>query len=380
MPSRRLAILGSTGSVGTQTLEVCAEQGAQFDVVGLAAGSNAELLCQQAAQFSVPSLLLASPPAEIPTFPTESRLDFGLDALPSLIDRTEPDLVVNAIVGAAGLEISRYCLEQGIPLAIANKESIVIAGSLLVSLARKNDTALIPIDSEHCALHQCLRSGRQQDVRRLLLTASGGPFRGFSHEDLHAVTPEQALRHPNWEMGARITIDSATMMNKGLEIIEAHHLFSIPPERIEVVVHPQSIVHSMVEFHDGSWLAQLGPPDMRIAIRYALGYPERLAAPHSDFSLSQIAQLTFEEPDHHSFPSLELAYRACRRGGTLPAVLNAADEIAVDGFLAEKIAFNGIFEVVERALNEHEVGSADDWNQLLTADRQTRERVTSWIS
>jgi len=170
------------------------------------------------------------------------------------------------------------------------------------------------------------------------------------------------------------------MMNKGLEIIEAHHLFSIPPERIEVVVHPQSIVHSMVEFHDGSWLAQLGPPDMRIAIRYALGYPERLAAPHSDFSLSQIAQLTFEEPDHHSFPSLELAYRACRRGGTLPAVLNAADEIAVDGFLAEKIAFNGIFEVVERALNEHEVGSADDWNQLLTADRQTRERVTSWIS
>ena len=195
-----------------------------------------------------------------------------------------------------------------------------------------------------------------------------------------AVTPEQALRHPNWEMGARITIDSATMMNKGLEIIEAHHLFSIPPERIEVVVHPQSIVHSMVEFHDGSWLAQLGPPDMRIAIRYALGYPERLAAPHSDFSLSQIAQLTFEEPDHHSFPSLELAYRACRRGGTLPAVLNAADEIAVDGFLAEKIAFNGIFEVVERALNEHEVGSADDWNQLLTADRQTRERVTSWIS
>ena len=378
MPPLRIALLGSTGSIGRQTLEVCAEDPSRVEVVALAAGSNLPLVLEQADRFGVPEIALAHEPADSAAPAGTSRLSFGDEAILDLIDRTAPDLVVNAIVGAAGLRASLRTLERGIPLALANKESIVIAGSLITGMARRGRIPLIPIDSEHSALLQCLRAGDHGEVRRLVLTASGGPFRGRSRAELAQVTPEEALRHPTWDMGRRISIDSATLMNKGLEVIEAHHLFEIDVDRIDVVVHPQSTIHSLVEFQDGSVLAHLGPPDMRIPIRYALGHPARWPAPSQEFSLTRIGRLDFEEPDHTAFPSLQLAYRACRRGGTLPAVLNAADEAAVEGFLTGRIPFLAIFDHVERALREHEPEPADDWTRLLEIDRETRERVITW--
>ncbi len=380
MAPLRIALLGSTGSIGGQTLEVCAENPSRVEVVALGAGTQHAALVAQARQFGVRHLALAEPSAKSETeLPAGSRLEYGADAMIDLIDRSEPDLVVNAIVGAAGLATSRRTLELGLPLALANKESVVIAGELLTALSVKNSAPIIPIDSEHSALAQCMRAGQREEVRKLILTASGGPFRGRSRETLHSVTPLEALAHPTWEMGRRISIDSATLMNKGLELIEAHYLFGIPVDQIEVVVHPQSTIHSLVEYRDGSWLAQLGPADMRIPIRYALGYPDRWESPPQSFSLAEISRLDFEEPDHNTFPSLQLAYQACRRGGTLPAVFNAADEAAVAGFLTGKIPFLQIFELVERAMREHTPEPADNWERLLGVDRQTRERVTSWI-
>ena len=374
----RVCLLGSTGSIGVQTLEVCEQQGSRVEVVGLAAGRNAERLFEQAAACGARDLVLRDETSLEP--PTGARLDFGDEAVIDLIDRTEPDIVVNAVVGAAGLLASVRTVERGARLALANKESIVIAGEPLLRLARERGAEVIPVDSEHSALLQCLRSGDRSEVRALTLTASGGPFRGSSRSDLENVTPPEALQHPTWSMGSRISIDSATLMNKGLEVIEAHHLFQVSVDQIDVVVHPQSTVHSMVEFVDGSWLAHLGPPDMRVPIRYALSHPLRWPTTPPPFSLAELGRLEFEEPDHKTFPSLELAYRACRGGGTLPAVLNAADEIAVEAFLAGRIPFLKIFDTVERALSEHTRESTDDWNRLLEIDRETRERVTRWIS
>jgi 1-deoxy-D-xylulose-5-phosphate reductoisomerase len=309
-----------------------------------------------------------------------AQLHVGEGSIEELIDRSECDLVLNAIVGAAGLAASRATLERGIDLALANKESLVTAGQLLMSLARERGARLIPVDSEHGALLQCLRAGERAEVRRLLITASGGPFRGRRRAELVRVTPEEALRHPTWRMGPKISIDSATLMNKGLEIIEAHHLFGIPPESIEVLVHPQSVLHALVEFRDGSRICHLGPPDMRIPIRYALGHPARWPAREDDFSLARAGVLEFAEPDHETFPSLQMAYRACREGGTLPAVLNAANEAAVEGFLAGRIPFLEIFHLVERALSEHAPQPADDWTRLLRVDRETRDQVCRWMS
>ena len=386
MPPLRIALLGSTGSIGVQTLEVCAEDARRVEVVALAAGTNGTVLAEQARRFQVEHLALAhfaSPEGEKADarpfdLPSDASLEFGAEAVVDLIDRAKPDLVVNAIVGAAGLAASRRTLERGIPLALANKESVVIAGELLMALSKRHGAPIIPIDSEHSALAQCLRAGRREEVRKLILTASGGPFRGRTRKSLQNVSAEEALAHPTWDMGRRISIDSATLMNKGLELIEAHFLFDMPVDQIEVVVHPQSTIHSMVEFQDGSWLAQLGPADMKIPIRTALGHPDRWPSPGESFSLAKIGSLDFEEPDHNTFPSLQLAYQACRRGGTLPAVFNAADEAAVEGFLAGKIPFLQIFELVERAMREHTPEPADDWERLLGVDRQTRERVTSW--
>jgi len=375
-----VAILGSTGSVGTQALEVCAEDPSRVSVVGLAARRDAAELCDQARRFAVPHLALVDPPTPPPEIPAGTSLEVGEEAVLDLVDRCSPDLVLNAIVGAAGLPASRRVLERGIDLALANKESLVVAGELLTELARLRGGRLIPVDSEHSALLQCARAGRRDEVRRLVLTASGGPFRGRSREELARVGPEEALRHPTWRMGPKITVDSATLMNKGLEVIEAHHLFGVPVDAIEVLVHPQSVVHALVEFRDGSWLAHLGPPDMRIPLRYALGHPERWPGPPSSFSLSRVGSLTFEEPDHATFPSLEMAYRACAGGGTLPAVLNAANEAAVEGFLAGRIPFPEIFRLVGRALDEHLREPADDWSRLLRVDRETRDRVARWMS
>lgn len=380
MPPLRVALLGSTGSIGVQTLEVCAEDPHRVEVVALAAGTDLAGVLSQAERHGVPHVAVAREPSTPVQPPAGMSLTFGDEAILELIDRSAPDLIVNAIVGGAGLLASRRALESGIPLALANKESIVIAGELLTGLARKTGTPLIPIDSEHSALLQCLRAGSRGEVRKLVLTASGGPFRGRDRGALAEVTPEEALRHPTWSMGSRISIDSATLMNKGLEVIEAHHLFEVDVDRIEVVVHPQSVVHSMVEFQDGSWLAHLGPADMKIPIRYALGHPTRWESPPANFSLAEIGRLDFEEPDHETFPSLQFAYEACRRGGTLPAVFNAADEVAVEAFLAGRISLPRIFEVVERALREHEREPATDWTRLLEIDRETRERVASWTS
>jgi 1-deoxy-D-xylulose-5-phosphate reductoisomerase len=380
LPPLRVALLGSTGSIGVQTLEVCAEDPHRVEVVALAAGTDLAGVLSQAERHGVPHVAVAREPSTPVQPPAGMSLTFGDEAILELIDRSAPDLIINAIVGGAGLPASRRALELGIPLALANKESIVIAGELLTGLARKTGTPLIPIDSEHSALLQCLRAGSRGEVRKLVLTASGGPFRGRDRGALAEVTPEEALRHPTWSMGSRISIDSATLMNKGLEVIEAHHLFEVDVDRIEVVVHPQSVVHSMVEFQDGSWLAHLGPADMKIPIRYALGHPARWEGPPSNFSLAGIGRLDFEEPDHETFPSLQFAYEACRRGGTLPAVFNAADEVAVEAFLAGRISLPRIFEVVERALREHEREPATDWTRLLEIDRETRERVASWTS
>jgi len=375
-----VAILGSTGSIGTQALEVCAEDPTRVEVVALSARRSSDALLAQARRFSVPHLALAEPPPSPPTLPAGAHLAIGEGAVLDLLDRAAPDLVLNAIVGAAGLPASRHTLERGIDLALANKESLVIAGDLLTALAAETGVRLIPVDSEHSALLQCLRAGRIEEVRRLVLTASGGPFRGRRREELERVTPEEALRHPTWRMGPKISVDSATLMNKGLEIIEARHLFPVPPSAIEVVVHPQSAVHALVEFRDGSWLAHLGPPDMRIALRYAFGHPDRWPGPASTFSLARLGALTFEEPDHATFPSLQMAYRACAGGGTLPAALNAANEAAVEGFLAGRIPFPEIFRLVERALDEHVREPADDWSRLLSVDRETRDRVARWMS
>ncbi len=375
-----VVILGSTGSIGTQALEVCAEAPDRVTVVGLAASCDADSLAAQAERFGVPHLALRSPPDRSPTFPAGTALEIGESATVELIDRAAPDLVLNAIGGSAGLHASRATLERGIDLALANKESLVIAGGLLMELASRHSARLIPVDSEHNALAQCLRAGRLEEVRRLVLTASGGPFRGRKRNELAAVTPEEALRHPTWRMGRKITVDSATLMNKGLEIIEAHHLFGLPPESIEVLIHRQSTLHALVEFQDGSSIAHLGPADMRIPIRYALGEPDRWSGPESRFSLSEIGTLDFEEPDHETFPSLQMAYRACRRGGTLPAVLNAANEAAVEGFLAGTIGFLEIFHLVDRAMNEHTPQAADDWARLLRVDRETRDQVARWMS
>lgn len=378
----RIVILGSTGSIGRQALEVCAEDTTRVSVVGLAAGSDAGTLLEQQKRFGVPHVALGAEPRVSPAGgPVDCPV--GAEAVLDLIDRAAPDLVLNAIVGAAGLRASERTLERGIDLALANKESIVIAGEFLADLAVRTGARLVPVDSEHSALLQCLRAGRAEEMRRIVLTASGGPFRGRDRESLAAITPTEALRHPTWTMGPKVTVDSATLMNKALEIIEAHHLFGIPPDRIEVVVHPESVVHSLVEFRDGSWIGHLGPPDMRIPIRYALGHPERWDGPRNDFSLTSVAALHFEEPDHDTFPSLQFAYRACRGGGTLPAVLNAANEVAVAAFLDEKIGFLDIFDLVERAMDEPcsgPDGSATDVGALLDVDRETRDRVARWIS
>jgi len=368
---KSIAILGSTGSIGRQALEVIAAHPNRYRVVGLAAGSREAALLEQAENFETPTLALQ--------VDGSSQVALrGSDAPVHLIEECQPDLVLNAITGAAGLRASYYALEHGIDLALANKESLVIAGSLLVETAEQSGARLLPVDSEHSAIQQCLRSGRAEEVSKIHLTASGGPFRGWPKEDLQTVTRQEALRHPTWEMGPKITIDSATLMNKALELIEAHVLFGVDSTRLEVVVHPESVVHSMVEFRDGSLIAHLGTPDMRIPIQYALSQPERWVGPNSDFSLVELQSLHFEAVDTDTFPSIDYAYEAIHRSGTTGTVLNAANERAVDLFLSEKIAFHQIFEFVRRALDEHSTEPVTSIDQVLAVDAQTREIIDRW--
>jgi 1-deoxy-D-xylulose-5-phosphate reductoisomerase len=377
---KRLAILGSTGSIGQNALAVVAEHPQEFQVVGLAAGKNVAVLAEQIravrpAQVSVQDeaaarelkvALNGHPPAEIL---------IGPEGVVAVAAAPEADLVVSAMVGAVGLPPTLAAVEAGKTVALANKETLVAAGSLVMAAVAANGATLLPVDSEHSAIFQSLEGHRREDVRRLWLTASGGPFRTWPKEKLDAATPAQALKHPNWSMGAKITIDSATMMNKALEVIEASVLFGLPASQVEVYIHPQSIIHSLVEFVDGSVLAQLGWPDMRLPIAYALTYPRRLPLKQEPLDLGKVAQLTFERPDFTRFPSLRLGYEAASIGGTMPAVLNAANEVAVAAFLEGRLPFPGIPRVVKETMAAHTSEPLKNLAQVLEVNNWAREQA-----
>ncbi len=376
---KKVLILGSTGSIGTQALEVIAASEGRLQVAGLSAGSSWEEALEQAKQHGAPAVALADPAAAAQAAEAwGGRVLAGEDGIRELVSESGADLVLNAIVGAAGLAPTIVALTEGIDVALANKESLVIGGELVTALAEATDSRLIPVDSEHSALYQLIRSEPAPGtVTRLVLTASGGPFRGRT--DLAGVSAAEALAHPTWDMGGRITIDSATLMNKGFEMIEAHHLFGVPYERIDVVVHPQSIVHSLVHLNDGASLAHLGYPDMKVPISYALHLPERADVDVPTLDLAQVGSLEFEPPDAETFPCLRLAREAGEVGGTAPCVLNASDEVAVGAFLEGRIPFTGIAEVIDRCLDEVPTGSAGHFEQLFETDERAREHARGLI-
>ena len=368
---RRILIVGSTGSIGTQALDVV-ERNPELELVGLAADSSWELLLEQAKRHGVNRVALADTDAAARAAEhSQVEVLAGAEGLVELITDTDCDLVLNALVGSAGLGPTVAALGEGIDLALANKESLVVGGELVTTLAEATGAQLLPVDSEHSALFQLIGGERPGTVDRLVLTASGGPFRGRT--DLDSVTREEALAHPTWDMGGKISIDSATLMNKGLELIEAHHLFGVPYDRIDVVVHPQSIVHAMVHMNDGASLAHLGYPDMRVPISYALNYPDRVDVPVRPLDLVELGALTFEEPDVNAFPCLRLAREAAVAGGTAPCVLNAANEIAVHAFLAGDLSFTGIARVIESTLSELPAQPVRHFSDLYAADAQARE-------
>lgn len=340
---QNIVILGSTGSIGTQTLDIIREYPGLFRVTALTALKNWELLGKQALEFKPKKVVIAdeSHYASLKDFlkGTDIETEAGERAVAEAASIPEADTVVTAMVGYSGLVPTIHAIGAGKRIALANKETLVVAGELITRIIRESESSIIPVDSEHSAIFQCLRGEDRKTLSKIILTASGGPFRKMSETDMRNITPADALRHPNWTMGAKVTVDSASMMNKGFEMIEARWLFDCPPSKIEVAVHPQSIVHSMVEFHDGSIKAQLGVPDMHLPIRYALGFPARLASRKGHLSLSQYSELTFEAPDCRRFPLLKIAYDAIETGGTAPCVLNAANEVAVAAFLQNKIRF-----------------------------------------
>jgi 1-deoxy-D-xylulose-5-phosphate reductoisomerase len=369
-----VAICGSTGSIGTQTVDVIRQHPDRFRVVALGAGRSVDVLAAQAEELRPDVVVVgdAASAAELgPRLPHGTELAVGPDALAAAA--TLADVVVNAVVGFAGLGVTLSSIGAGRRLALANKESLIAAGPVVRRhLEEHPEAELVPVDSEHSALHQCLRAGAQGEVARLLLTASGGPFRGRSCAELADVTVDDALAHPTWKMGPKITVDSSTLMNKGLEVIEAHELFGVGYERIEVVVHPQSIVHSMVEFCDGSTMAQLSQPDMRLPIGYALGWPARHPMPHGRIDWTTLGHLDFERPDLQAFPCLALAYEAGRSGGTAPAWLSGANEVAVDAFLAGHIPWMGIAETLKATLARHDGAEASTAADVIAADARAR--------
>jgi 1-deoxy-D-xylulose-5-phosphate reductoisomerase len=379
--ARRLVILGSTGSIGTQALDVVARSGGELELVALSAGSDWESLLKQAEQFGVTKIALADVDAAARASEawTGGSVLAGPDGLVELVTGSDCDMVLNAIVGSAGLLATVATLGEGIDLALANKESLVVGGELVNQLAEATGAQIIPVDSEHSALHQLIAAERAGTVDRLLVTASGGPFRGRSTAELADVTIEQALAHPTWAMGGKITIDSATLMNKGLEVIEAHHLFGTPYDQIRVVVHPQSIIHSLIQLCDGATLAHLGYPDMRVPISYALHYPNRTEVPLPALDLPALGSLTFEEPDLETFRCLRLAREAGIAGGTAPCTLNAANEVAVHAFLSGELSFLGIAEVIERTLEQLPAESVHSFDTLMDADLDARRVATTLI-
>lgn len=379
---KKIAILGATGSIGRSTLDLVERAPERFEVVALTAQRNVEELASAARRTGARLAVIADPQH---LSDLEALLEgSGCEAAagPEALTRAaagDADWVMAAIVGCAGLLPTMAAVEAGKTVALANKEALVTAGALMTEAAQKSDATLLPVDSEHNAIFQCLAGNKSEDIARLVLTASGGPFRGASDKQLREATPAQAVAHPKWSMGAKISVDSATLMNKGLELIEAHHLFGLPPEKIDIVVHPQSVVHSLVEFIDGSLLAQLGSADMRIPISYALAWPERIQTPAARLDLVELARLDFEAPDPERFPALRLARQALESGGGAPIVLNAANEVAVEMFLSGRIAFTEIASSVEEALNNIGPKAPDDIASVIEIDRETRACVRTLV-
>lgn len=377
---KRVAILGSTGSIGTQALEVIQANPDKFQVEVLTANSNADLLLHQAKQFK-PNAIAICDTSKLHMLKEELsgediKVYGGQEAIVQLVGMDTIDLVLTAMVGFAGLEPTLEAIRNKKNIALANKETLVVAGDLVTKLAMENKVSIYPVDSEHSAIFQCLAGEMHNPIEKIILTASGGPFRGKKRSELEGITKAQALKHPNWTMGAKITIDSSTLMNKGLEMIEAKWLFDLQPEEIEVIVHPQSIIHSIVQFHDGSMKAQMGLPDMKLPIQYALGYPNRLFSDFPRFDFTKFPQLTFEQADEETFTCLTLARSAMAKGGNLPCIMNAANEVAVAAFLNDKLGFLQIAEVIESTMNTVAFISSPTLNDYRESDSEAR-RITS---
>lgn len=381
--AKKIAILGSTGSIGTSALRVIEGLGGGYDVVALSAHSNVRLLAEQVRRFGVRHVAITN--ADFADDLAKELADedveivSGSDGMVKIAELDEVDTLITAVVGAAGLAAVLRAAAKGKTLAIANKEPLVIAGEMLTRTARENGATIIPVDSEHSAIFQAMQAGSVEEVRRIILTASGGPFRKSTRKELENVTLEDALAHPTWNMGPKITIDSATMMNKALEIIEAVWLFGVEVDKIDILIHPESVVHSMVEFVDGSVIAQLGTPDMCVPIQYALTYPKRLSGIAKRIKFEELGSLTFEKPNMEAFRSLKLGFAVARAGGSAPVVFNASNEAAVEAFLAGKIKFNAIMELVERCVDEHEVSPSVTLEELLEADAWARRKVCEYL-
>jgi len=380
---KHIAILGSTGSIGTQALEVIAAHPGEFAVEVLTANGNADLLIQQSLKFHPNAVVITEKSkyqqVKDALLPHDIKVYAGEEALAQVVAMDTLDTVLAAIVGYAGLASTLAAIEAGKQVALANKETLVVAGELVTSLARQKAVNIYPVDSEHSAIFQCLAGEWDNKIEKIYLTASGGPFRGKDKNFINNVTKEQALKHPNWEMGAKITIDSATLMNKGLEVIEARWLFNLKPEQIDVIVHPQSIIHSIVQFVDGSMKAQMGLPDMKLPIQYALGFPKRLPSSFPRFDFLKYPSLTFEKADMENFPCLPLAFEAMKRGGNAPCILNAANEIAVSAFLSDKISFIGIPGLIEKVLAKASFMAKPTYTDYVNSDKESREIAKEYV-
>ena len=379
---KKISLLGATGSIGVQTIDILTHNQAQFELVSFSAGRNITEVEKLVAQFSpkMVSVIDKEDAERLQTLFPQTTFVYGREGLIEVAAHNGADVLVNAVIGSVGLEPTLAAIREGISIAIANKETLVAAGTIVMAEAKKYNAPILPVDSEHSALFQSLNGENPKEITKLMLTASGGSFRHLQREELANVTVEEALAHPNWSMGNKLTIDSATMMNKGLEVIEAHHLFNVSYDDIEVLLHKESIIHSMVEFHDTSVMAQLGSPDMRVPIQYALTYPNRIPMQNPKrLRLDEIGQLHFEKMDLNRYRALALAYEAGRTGGTLPTAMNAANEVAVSLFMQGEIAFLTIDELVERAMNEHECIQTPTLEEILAVDRQTRKSVHTMV-
>ncbi len=381
MKKKQIAILGSTGSIGTQALQVIEEHPDLYEAYALTANNQVELLAEQARKFMPAAVVIANEAKYLQLKEMLSDLPIqvyaGADAICEIVEANSIDIVLASMVGYAGLRPTMNAIRAGKTIALANKETLVVAGELINALAQQYHTPILPVDSEHSAIFQCLESGNT--VEKLILTASGGPFRKFSKEQLLHVTKEQALKHPNWDMGAKITIDSATMMNKGFEVIEAKWLFGVRPDQIEVVVHPQSVIHSMVQYEDGAVIAQLGMPDMRLPIQYAFSYPKRIRSSFDRLDFSRMNELTFERPDTNRFRNLAFAYEALNRGGNMACIVNAANEVVVSAFLHDRISFLRMSEVIEQCMDRMSFIQTPTYEDYVATDAETRRMAENLI-